>query len=603
MSTPPGEGERTRLKPVPRLSLRNKLLAFAAGLVLLPGLALGAIALGGAGASLERAIGRQLAREAGHTAERLAAVIRREQETLASFARQDLMREVRVGDIDKRVSAALATLAAGSAGRAYGVLDAEGRPVAASDPGVLEALPAWAAVAGLGANSEPRLVGPLAGAAGSAQRVVMKTPIPDPDDSTRRLGTLVGLFDWTALTAAAASVQDDLATQGLAAEVLVCSAAGEVLGGEGAGGVELAHDIAGAARMSLGVAPDFVVHGASDSIIGRAALRAGAQDWRVLVVVPRERALAPVASLRRRVALAMGLALLVALAAGTLAAGRVVRPLSELTAAVRGLARGEARARSVPIRSDDEIGALAGAFNQMSADLARAQHDLVEAEKFAFVGELAAGVAHEIRTSLGVLRSSTQMLERSLPEGARAEARELAEMIQQEVGRLGGVVDDLLTLRARPLRLEAVPLSQPLGRAAGFVEGEAQAKGIRVERAALPAREARVACDPELIYQVGVNLMVNAIHALPASGTVRLRVLEPAGGAGGFEVCDDGPGVPEEIRERIFQPFVTGRAGGVGLGLTFVKRVVHDHRGRIELESNADAGTCFRVWLPLAEAT
>jgi two-component system sensor histidine kinase FlrB len=73
-------------------------------------------------------------------------------------------------------------------------------------------------------------------------------------------------------------------------------------------------------------------------------------------------------------------------------------------------------------------------------------------------------------------------------------------------------------------------------------------------------------------------------------------------GFGGFEVRDDGPGIPDELRARVFQPFVTGRSGGVGLGLTFVKRVVHEHKGRIAIDSEPGRGTCVRVELPLAQA-
>lgn len=99
-----------------------------------------------------------------------------------------------------------------------------------------------------------------------------------------------------------------------------------------------------------------------------------------------------------------------------------------------------------------------------------------------------------------------------------------------------------------------------------------------------------------------MNLLVNAVQALGEGGAIEVSILPAREGYGGFEVRDDGPGIPDAIRERIFQPFVTGRAGGVGLGLTFVKRVVHEHRGRIALDS-APGATRVRVEIPLAEAT
>jgi signal transduction histidine kinase len=163
-------------------------------------------------------------------------------------------------------------------------------------------------------------------------------------------------------------------------------------------------------------------------------------------------------------------------------------------------------------------------------------------------------------------------------------------------------VNDLLTLdRPHPLRLESVPVSQPVFRAADFVGPQAREKGVEIVRTAA-AHEPVVSCEPELIQQVAVNLLVNATQALPDGGRVELRILEARDGHGGFEVRDDGEGIPEPLRERIFQPFVTARHGGVGLGLTFVRRVVHDHRGRIELESEPGTGTCVRVLLPVAEA-
>jgi signal transduction histidine kinase len=563
------------------VSLRNKLLLFAAALVLVPGVVLAVIAVRSGSDSLQRVIGLQLAREAGHTADRLSSVLRTERQTLANFARQDLMREVRVADIDKRVSMALRTLRDGSPVRlAYLVVDPSRRVVASSDPALIGPLPAWADPSWAAADGEERLLGPVTTPDLEATSIVLTTPIPDPDEDRRVLGTLVGLFDWELMTAVTETVRQELASQGVAADVVVCRPDGTVIGGAGSSDADDASRLAGISDVASGVF--------------------GARPDYMLVVEPRSHALAPARHLSNRLVLTMGLALAGALALAALAAGRVVEPLSELTRAIRGLARGDASTRRVPVRTEDEVGVLAGAFNHMASELDQAQQDLVEAEKFAFVGELASGVAHEIRTSLGVLGSSAQILERTLPGNKDEEAGELAQMIRAEVGRLASVVNDLLTLdRARPLRLEVTPISQPVFRAADFVVPQAHEKGVRIDRTATP-NEASVSCEPELIYQVAVNLLVNAIQALAEGGCIEVRVLEEKGGYGGFEVRDDGQGIPKELRERIFQPFVTARHGGVGLGLTFVKRVVHDHRGRVSVESEPGAGTCVRIDLPVA---
>ena len=588
------------------MSLRNKLFFFAAALVLVPGVLLALIAERSGRESLEQVIGRQLAREAGHTADRLSAVLRTERETLASFARQDLMREVRVADVDKRVSMALRTLREGSAVRQdYLVLDVSRRVVASSNPSWIGPMPAWADARWAAPNGEESLLGPVTAPTQYAPSVLMTTPIPDPDDSRRFLGTLVGLFDWELLTAVTESVRRDLASQDIAADVLVSRSDGTVIGGARSSAADdsarLA-DLPGVAGRPLGAEPDYTVHASAGLIIGRASLASDLPDWRLLVVEPRAHALAPARRLSGRLALTMGLAVAGALALATLAARRVVRPLSELTEAIRGLPGGDAGRLRVPVRTEDEVGTLAVAFNEMASELDRAQRDLVDAEKFAFVGELASGVAHEIRTSLGVLGSSAQILERSLPADTGAEAGELAQMIRAEVGRLGGVVDDLLTLgRARPLDLEAAVVSEPVFRAADFVGPQAREKQVRIVRS--PAsKEANVLCEPELIYQVAVNLLVNAVQALAPGGCIGARILDEEDGYGGFEVRDDGPGIPEELRERIFQPFVTARDGGVGLGLTFVKRVVHEHRGRVSVKSEPGSGTCVRIRLPVAGA-
>jgi|GEM_PF-6610 len=480
----PSEAEQS----VSRFPLRNKLLAFAFALVVIPGTLLGALATRNASAALEAQVGRALAREAAHTADQLAARLRSERQTLASFARQDLMRDLRVGDVDKRVSLALATLRAGAgAARSYYALDAHGRVVAASEPRALGEAPPWLRELGVDAALGERTLGPLRAPEGV--QLVMIAPLPDPDDPARVLGVLAGAFAWDALVTATRVVQRDLAQQGIAVHVLVCDARGEVLGG-----VRM-QDRAGPARAELAAAAELT--GApgwlaqSETISGRAALASDLPPWRIVVMQSREDALAPVTSLQRRMALTLGALLLAALALAWLASRRVAQPLAELTRAIRGLARGGAH--SVLVRGDDELGVLADSFNRMSADLTRAQSELVEAEKFSFVGELAAGVAHEIRTSLGVLKSSVQLLDRSLPADAREESHELAQMIRDEVGRLGGVVDDLLTLKPdRTLRLEPGPLAPILARAVEFARAPASAKGVRLAFEA-PAHEAHVA--------------------------------------------------------------------------------------------------------------
>ena len=103
------------------------------------------------------------------------------------------------------------------------------------------------------------------------------------------------------------------------------------------------------------------------------------------------------------------------------------------------------------------------------------------------------------------------------------------------------------------------------------------------------------------MYEVALNLIVNAVQVVPTGGEVALIMLPKSGGFVGFEVRDNGPGIPEDIRQKIFLPFFTRREGGIGLGLTVVQRVIQEHKGKLSVESIVGAGSVFRVELPAAE--
>jgi signal transduction histidine kinase len=302
----------------------------------------------------------------------------------------------------------------------------------------------------------------------------------------------------------------------------------------------------------------------------------------------------------RRLAFALGAVLAVGLAVATLLADRVARPLRELTLAAKKIASGQATVPVVSTTSRDEVGELAAAFNQMAIDLRRAQSEVLEAAKFAFVGELAAGVAHQVRTALGVLRSSAQLLAPAR-DSSDAETRELVQIMHDELDHLAAVVNQLVNLgRPRELAIEPTRLAGVVGRAAEFVDPQARAKGVTIRRAS-NGTDPLALCDEEQIYQVALNLLVNAVQLSASGGEVVLALLAPEERCVGFEVRDQGPGIAEELREKIFQPFFTRREGGVGLGLTLVQRVVREHGGRLSVESEVGKGSVFRVELPAAE--
>ncbi|MEZ4279457.1 MAG: sensor histidine kinase [Myxococcota bacterium] len=549
--------------------------------------------------SLLLVIGQQLAREARQTADRLSTLIRVERESLESFARQDVMREIRVSDLDKRIAQALSTLVSGASARlGYFVIDEDARVVAISAPAIADFAPEDV-VARRGTTG---IVGFAPGPDGKTA-LILAAPIPDPDRSQVRLGTLFALIDWNRLSGVTDQVRRELGEQGIPVQILVVETEGQILRAspEGVQDASVADSIERAIG-DPGAEPGYSVDREAEQIVGHAAL-AWPSGWSLLVVEPLAHALAPAVRLRNRLAMTTALALAIALVIAGVGADRVIRPLSELTRAIRGLARAEPSTLQVPVRSDDEVGVLAASFNSMAAELDETQRHLVEAEKFAFVGELAAGVAHEVRTSLGVLGNAAKLLGRSLAEPADPNVREMIDMIRAEVDRLSRVVDDLLTLdHRRPLDPRPTPLSLPLCAAVDFVAPGARHQGIEVEIVRADP-DPIVRCDRDAIQQVCINLLSNALASLSTGGHVKVQIERVSRTLAAFSVRDDGPGVPAALRERIFDPFVTGRASGVGLGLTFVKRVVAAHRGTVRLESREGAGACFRVELPIEEVS
>lgn len=547
-------------------------------------------------ASLTEIIGRELASEAEHTAGRIETLVRLEQRTLESFARQEMMREIRVLDLDKRIAKALSTLQSGGTARTgYLVLDRDARVVAATDPDWIRARPDWASAATI----ERALSGVHTDM--GTRGLLIATPIPDPDAPEHRLGILVGRLDWSLLTDVCDEVQDELSSRGLSAELFVVSEPDRTMRSCTRAGHE-DFDATRAPRIAAAFSPSsgYVVDVERELLIGRSSFDTGSTAWKLLVVEPLSRALAPVVRLRNRLILTTALALAAALGLAAYGAERVLRPLHDLTHAIRDVGRGVRPRAPVPVRSDDEVGTLARSFNEMIEEIDEAQRQLVEAEKFALVGELAAGVAHEVRTSLGVLRSSAQILARSADLTADPNAREMLGMVGEEVDRLSRVVDDLLTLdHRRPLDLRPVRLSTPLDAAIGFVMPQAREKGVELQRTGVE-HDGEVVCDAEALQQICLNLLSNALAGLEPGNRIEVRIEPPDDSSASFCVRDDGAGVPPELRERIFDPFVTGRRSGVGLGLTFVKRVVHSQNGTVELVSVPEPGACFRVTLPRA---
>jgi two-component system sensor histidine kinase PilS (NtrC family) len=244
---------------------------------------------------------------------------------------------------------------------------------------------------------------------------------------------------------------------------------------------------------------------------------------------------------------------------------------------------------------------------------------LLQRERLAAVGELAAGVAHEVRNPLAAISGCIEMLRaQSRERSADSEQERLMSIVLREIERLDALISDFLQFaRPAPPKLEAVELLPLLEEVAGMCRAACPA-GVRVIVRAAPAGGLRALADPKQLRQVLWNLVRNAVEAVGERGTVALSaeraVLAGAqahaavlrsGAAGEGEgveivVADDGPGIEPEALERIFDPFFTTKPAGTGLGLALVHRIVTAHEGSVSVHAGRGAGARFCVRLPAA---
>lgn len=248
--------------------------------------------------------------------------------------------------------------------------------------------------------------------------------------------------------------------------------------------------------------------------------------------------------------------------------------------------------------------ALAENLTRANEELKKAQEEARRAERLAALGQLSAGLAHEIRNPLGVIKGSAEILSQKLAS-SDALAQELSSYIYTEVNRLSALVTRFLDF-ARPSRLELNPVDMPslLERALKSIAEKITAGNINVRRdyaSGLPP----VMADEQLCDQVFTNLLSNACEAMgEKGGELKVRIFPRDSGFRHevmVEIEDSGPGIPADLREQIFNPFFTTKKTGVGLGLAIVTKIVDAHGGAVHVKSEPGRGACFQVSLPQAE--
>ena len=243
---------------------------------------------------------------------------------------------------------------------------------------------------------------------------------------------------------------------------------------------------------------------------------------------------------------------------------------------------------------------LSESLTEANRSLKLAQEEARRAERLAALGQMSAGLAHEIRNPLGVIKGSAELLTQKL-DAADPLAKELAGYIYTEVNRVSALVGRFLDF-ARPSRLDLALTDLPelMERGLKTASDQGACAAVKVRRDFAPALP-RVMLDQDLCDQVFTNLFINACEAMGEQGgelQVRIRNV-PAESSVAVEIEDSGPGVPPELKEQIFNPFVTTKRTGVGLGLAIVSKIVDAHGGSVKLISPPHQGACFRVTFPV----
>ena len=221
-------------------------------------------------------------------------------------------------------------------------------------------------------------------------------------------------------------------------------------------------------------------------------------------------------------------------------------------------------------------------------------------ERLAALGQLSAGLAHELRNPLGTIKTSAEMLLKSV-DSTNEVAREMAGFISTEVDRTNSLVTRFLDF-ARPLaiRLEETDLTQVIDQAVTDVENHQPPLNVTIYKNYSPEIPPFY-LDGELMERVLYNLLVNAAQASPAGGSVTVKTREVEGMIE-VAVIDRGSGIPPKLIENIFNPFYTTKSSGVGLGLAIVSKIVDEHGGTISVESQPGEGSVFRVYLPFRKS-
>jgi signal transduction histidine kinase len=534
-------------------------------------------------------------------------------QNVASWSHLEVMREVVIGDVDKRLSNFLSELKTSYRGvyQTLYVVDNQNMIAASSDASQIgksaASIPQWMQIQFAGQSI---FLAKLQNKPNSQQQLLpIATDIVDADN--QKIGSLWVVFDWNYIL----NILKNTENKGSAAALLEAGNHHAKKNHQYNLDMPLTYTENWQKILS---AYEISAYSDATNLVNPPIF-----NWQVAITQYRAVAMAPVQRMGYIFLFLLAATAVLTTILATPFARRITMPLAQLTEYAHRFMR-SSQATLPPADGPAEIQAMSNAFGKMMEDLTVSKDNLTRAAKLAVAGEMAAAMSHEVRTPLGILRSSAQVLSRE--KNLSAEGLEVAGFITTETERLNKLVSTLVD-SARPRQPEfamhdIVALAE---HAVAMLRMQAHKKEIglvfsygnnlsesvlEIAPNAIP-KKILVECDGEQITQVMLNLLLNAIQVLPVGGKVEVTLSESPDSVI-ISVADNGSGVDVTQKEQIFDPFFTQRPGGIGLGLAVSRQIVIAHFGSLKVEASnlpsfkqaphiseqAEYGADFKVTLP-----
>jgi signal transduction histidine kinase len=477
------------------------------------------------------------------------------QQNLNSWSGLDIMRELRIGDVDKRLSDFLSKSKTSYRGLYLEIhaVNLNNKIIASSE----------AIKIGLD-FTEHQNPSPL-----KLSTWLFLSPIIDPI-TNQLTGYLYAIFDWSKITNILERSTGD------SREAALFDSQGNIIGQS--------------KNWQQGIDNDSI------QAISRSKGYQGAPslNWSLVVLQSKNVAFTPIRELGWMFLLFLFALIAISILAAAPVATMIAKPLRNLSAFTRNFKK-LPNAGEIPKGGPKEIQALSKAFEHMIQDLHQSQQDLTRAAKLAVVGELSSALSHEVRTPLGILKSSAQILMRE--QGLSKEGREVCGFILSETDRMNKLIDTLLdSAKVRPIEIELIDLVDLIQQTITMLSVQQQKSGVKIDL--IGPKKLLVDCDKEQITQVLLNLMINALQLINRKGKIEVNLYSKKNDVL-IEIADTGPGIPIEFHERVFDPFFSKRPGGIGLGLAVVRKIIEAHQGTISAKNSHLGGALFTIRLPI----